>query len=87
MSLLVAEQLAQKPKLQATVALAREERARSLAELASYNAQLARVQEVWQRRPDDALALLKDARRCPPNLRDFTWGYYLRLLHPELGAG
>src|SRR5207245_9620587 len=32
-----------------------------------------------QREPGYGLALLEDANHCPPDLRDFTWGYYHRL--------
>ena len=47
-----------------------------LMELRTYDAQLARVRDVWQRRPGSAAALLEDPNGCPPKLRDFTWGYF-----------
>jgi WD40 repeat protein len=46
-----------------------------LMELRAYDAQLARVRDVWQRRPGLAAALLEDPNGCPPKLRDFAWGY------------
>lgn len=47
-----------------------------LLELRTYDVQLARVREAWRRNPGLALTLLDDADRCPPRLRDFTWGYF-----------
>jgi WD40 repeat protein len=49
-----------------------------LMELRAYDAQLARVRDVWQRSPGLAAALLEDPNGCPPRLRDFTWGYFYR---------
>jgi WD40 repeat protein len=42
-------------------------------------AQLWRVAAVWERDPQQGLALLRDGECCPPDLRDFTWGFYYRL--------
>ena len=47
-----------------------------LMELRAYDAELARVRDSWQHRPGAAAALLQDPHRCPPKLRDFTWGYF-----------
>jgi WD40 repeat protein len=47
-----------------------------LMELRAYDAQLARVRDVWQRSPGLAAALLEDPNGCSPKLRDFTWGYF-----------
>jgi WD40 repeat protein len=47
-----------------------------LLELRTYDAQLARVRDVWRQNPGLALALLQDGDRCPARLRDFTWGYF-----------
>jgi WD40 repeat protein len=45
-------------------------------QLRTYDVQLARVRETWRRNPGLAMSLLNDAERCPPALRDFTWGYF-----------
>jgi WD40 repeat protein len=42
-------------------------------------AQLWRVATLWERDPVQGLARLEDPQRCPPRLRDFTWGFYHRL--------
>jgi WD40 repeat protein len=47
-----------------------------LLELRAYDSQLARVRDCWQRTPGLAADLLEDPRKCPPKLRDFTWGYF-----------
>jgi WD40 repeat protein len=49
----------------------------------TYNAQLTRVRELWGNNPGIALRLIDDADGCPADLRDFTWGYYYRLLKQE----
>ncbi len=41
--------------------------------------QLLRVSSLWERDPTTGQALLDDPERCPPELRDFTWGLYARL--------
>ena len=46
------------------------------SQLATYNVQLARVRELADRDYEQAYGLLMDQERCPPSLRDFTWGYY-----------
>jgi WD40 repeat protein len=47
-----------------------------LMQLRAYDAQLARVRDCRQTRPGLAAALLEDANTCPPELRDFAWGYF-----------
>jgi WD40 repeat protein len=47
------------------------------ARRSSYALQLTRVAGLWQHDPARGLELLEDRERCPPDLRDFTWG----LLH------
>ena len=44
-----------------------------------FTAQLRRVAGMWQREPEYARALLEDDNLCPPELRDFSWGFYRRL--------
>ena len=46
-----------------------------LARLSLYNAQLMQVDDLCLRRPYHARRLLLDEQRCPPRLREFTWGY------------
>src|SRR5262249_5826273 len=48
-----------------------------------YALQLAQVSALGERDPRRALQLLDDPRRCPPDLRDFTWGYLRRLCRRE----
>jgi WD40 repeat protein len=43
-----------------------------------YALALTQVNEVYGRDPVRALGLLNDVRRCPRDLRDFTWGYFHR---------
>jgi tRNA A-37 threonylcarbamoyl transferase component Bud32 len=52
---------------------------RDRAERAAYNLQLTRIGQLWRSDPQHALRLLDDPNRCPPHLRDFTWGLYRRL--------
>jgi WD40 repeat protein len=42
-------------------------------------AQLLRVAAVCEQNPWLGRELLEDAETCPPELRDFVWGYYYRL--------
>src|SRR5205807_3848628 len=42
---------------------------------------LTRVADVCDLDVQAGLQMLEDARRCPPDLRDFTWGYFHRLCH------
>jgi WD40 repeat protein/serine/threonine protein kinase len=61
-------------------ALAREaERTRR----AAYALQLAQVAALAERDPARAAKLLDDPGRCPPDLRDFTWGHLRRLCRRE----
>jgi WD40 repeat protein/predicted Ser/Thr protein kinase len=41
--------------------------------------QLTLAASLHERDPDGALDLLEDSRTCPPELRDFAWGYLHRL--------
>jgi WD40 repeat protein len=49
------------------------------ARRAMYALQLGQLPSLWLREPIRARGLLADARVCPPELRDFTWGYFNRL--------
>jgi WD40 repeat protein/tRNA A-37 threonylcarbamoyl transferase component Bud32 len=51
----------------------------------AFTAQLRRVAGMWQREPEQARDLLEDENLCPPELRDFSWGFYRRLC--ECGRG
>ncbi|MBL8793661.1 MAG: protein kinase [Planctomycetia bacterium] len=44
-----------------------------------YTIQLAQVGDIYETDPGRALAMLEDAERCPPDLRDFAWGLYYKL--------
>jgi eukaryotic-like serine/threonine-protein kinase len=71
----------------------REERQRAVAEQQArlfrdqlelsrhslYALQLTHVESSLKSNPGLGLAMLNDARYCPADLRDFTWGYFLRL--------
>ena len=48
-----------------------------------YALQLAQVANIVEQDPTRALALLDDAGKCPPDLRDFSWNYLRRLCHRE----
>jgi eukaryotic-like serine/threonine-protein kinase len=48
-----------------------------------YALQLAQVANIVEQDPTRAEALLNDGAKCPPDLRDFTWNYLLRLCHRE----
>jgi WD40 repeat protein len=50
-----------------------------LANRMMLTAQLGRVGTFWDRDPVRALEVLEDPLRCPPPLRDFSWGLYRRL--------
>lgn len=43
-----------------------------------FTMQLNQAEALLQRAPHQALALLNDAVRCPPERRDFAWGYLVR---------
>jgi WD40 repeat protein len=45
--------------------------------------QMLQVTGVYERDPGLGLRLLEDADVCPPDLRDFVWGYYYRLCKRE----
>jgi WD40 repeat protein len=44
-----------------------------------YALQLTHIETSLERNPGLGLALLKDKRYCPDDLRDFAWGYFYRL--------
>jgi WD40 repeat protein len=48
----------------------------ALAGRSMYALQLSLVAALAEHHPADALQLLDDASRCPPALRDFTWGMF-----------
>ena len=43
-----------------------------------FTMQLNQAETLLQRAPHQALALLNDEARCPPERRDFAWGYLVR---------
>jgi WD40 repeat protein/serine/threonine protein kinase len=43
-----------------------------------YTMQLNQAEALLERAPHQALALLHDETRCPPERRDFAWGYLVR---------
>ncbi len=43
-----------------------------------FTMQLNQAEALLQRAPHQALALLNDVARCPPERRDFAWGYLVR---------
>jgi WD40 repeat protein len=49
----------------------------------TYNVEMLRVRDIWRSEPAEALAALDDQRRCPPAMRDFTWGLYHRLANRQ----
>lgn len=55
----------------------------TLARRGNYALQLAQAFALNERDPLQAAMLLDDPRRCPPELRDFTWGYLRRLCRRE----
>ncbi|MBX9626366.1 MAG: protein kinase, partial [Gemmataceae bacterium] len=59
------------------------ERAAERNRRAAYALQLAQVAALAERDPDRAAKLLDDPGRCPPDLRDFTWGHLRRLCRRE----
>jgi WD40 repeat protein/serine/threonine protein kinase/tetratricopeptide (TPR) repeat protein len=50
-----------------------------LARHSLYDSQMAEVAAKWSSDPSAALALLDDPRRCPEDLRDYTWRFYHRM--------
>jgi WD40 repeat protein/serine/threonine protein kinase len=61
----------------------------TLARRSLYALQLAQVAALSDRNPYQARQLLEDPKRCPPDLRDFTWGNLHRLCRrerPSLGG-
>jgi WD40 repeat protein len=47
-----------------------------------YASRMKDVADVAQSDPDLGLSMLRDAKACPPALRDFTWSYFERLCQP-----
>src|SRR5262249_28500889 len=80
-----ARQAEQEQRQRADAARQAEEGQRSRAEAALetsrrhlMTAQLQRVAAVMERDPMTGYELLHDENACPPNLRDFAWGWYAR---------
>lgn len=48
-----------------------------------YTTQLNQVEDLWISDSTRALALLEDVERCPPDLRDFSWGLFRHLCHQD----
>jgi WD40 repeat protein len=48
-----------------------------------YTTQLNQVEDLWISDSTRALALLEDVERCPPDLRDFSWGLYRHLCRQD----
>jgi eukaryotic-like serine/threonine-protein kinase len=59
-----------------------ENRVRELRRSA-YALQIAQAVALWERDPGRAGELLRDAERCPPELREFSWRLLDRLCHAE----
>ena len=73
--------------IQRNFAVSQKDWAKKEAEYArrgTYNIQLARVSELWQRDPSLSINLLNDKTRAPLDLRDFTWGFLYSLSKKEL---
>jgi len=89
--------MAEEQRQQAMVAQVETERQRQRAveqmehaRRSVYALQLTEVAALAGRDPGRGLELLDDKERCPPDLRDFTWGYLRRLCQRErasLGDG
>ncbi len=63
-----------------------------LAQRRAYHLQLARASDLSRRDPGKSLELLEDQELCPPQLRDFAWGFFHRtsakkLLHLQAHQG
>src|SRR5262245_47497919 len=76
-------QVAEKQKQKAEQMRAEAERETNQARHSLYALQLAQVSTLSDRDPFLAKSLLEDPNRCPPDLRDFTWGYLHRLCRRE----
>jgi len=57
-------------------------RLREQARRALYALQLAGAASAWRHHPDQGRRLLEDVSRCPPDLRDFTWGLFAQACDP-----
>lgn len=49
-----------------------------------YALAMSRIQRMWQLDPAGALSFLQDDREYPPDLRDFTWHFFVDLCRREL---
>ena len=67
----------------AVEARTRSEIALRKAQRESYNQQLLHVADIFEKDPQEALALLNDEDICPVGLRDFTWRLYNSVCHRE----
>ena len=56
---------------------------RDRAELRAYNASLVSAADLLERDSNQATVFLESSKDFPPELRDFTWGYYHRLADRE----
>lgn len=79
----IQEGKANEQRLKAEAAKHEAEKQATEARRSLYALQLAQVYALGERDPRRALQLLDDPRRCPPDLRDFTWGYLRRLCRRE----
>src|SRR5205823_1964795 len=77
------EQIAKAEKLNADKARRQAEEQAGIARRGSYALQLAQVFALNERDPRRATQLLEETERCPPDLREFTWGYLHRLCRRE----
>ncbi|HLW67075.1 MAG TPA: serine/threonine-protein kinase, partial [Gemmataceae bacterium] len=59
------------------------ERERTESRRSLYALQLAQISALSERDPHRAMQMLQDPRRCPKELRDFTWGYLHRICQRE----
>jgi WD40 repeat protein/serine/threonine protein kinase len=73
------EQIAKRQEQVAQAEKAKAEKNASDARRGSYALQLAQVFALNERDPRRATQLLEEEERCPPNLREFTWGYLHKL--------
>jgi WD40 repeat protein/serine/threonine protein kinase len=70
-------------RVEAETAKREAEKQATEARRSMYALQLAQVNALGERNPSRALQLLADPRRCPIDLRDFTWGYLRNICRTE----
>ena len=75
--------IAREEKKKAEEAQAQAQQEANSARRSLYALELAQVFALSERDPRRATQLLDDPQRCPPELRDFTWGYLRRLCRRE----